>query len=158
MKKKSHQNWSWILMVLFLALSVVDYRFGLLGILCITIPLIHALRGHGKVHCSHYCPRGSLLGKFLKYVSLEKNLPSVAREKWFKNGLIILMLVVFTISLIHSAGDWTKIGFAIFRLMSASLAVGILTGIIFKPRSWCVVCPMGHGTELIKTRLDRSKK
>jgi len=38
--------------------------------------------------------------------------------------------------------------------MTASLALGVIMGVIYKPRSWCQVCPMGYVTELI----SKSKK
>lgn len=148
-KKKSHQKWSWIFMILFITLSIVDIKFGLLGLICMTVPMYHALRGRGKVHCSHYCPRGSLLGNFLKNISFDNNLPKKLRGKTVKKILLVLMLTMFTISLIHAGPNINKIAFAIFRLMMSSLVLGILMGVVFKPRSWCQVCPMGYGTELI---------
>lgn len=157
-KAKSHMKWSWIFMVLFIVLSVVDIRFGLLGFICMTVPMYHALRGRGKIHCSHYCPRGSLLGNFLKYISLDYNLPKSLRGKNAKNILLILMITMFSISLTHAGLNVKKIGFAVFRLMTASLALGIIMGIIFKPRAWCQVCPMGHATGLIKQSMDKKAK
>jgi hypothetical protein len=155
-KKKSHQKWSWIFMVLFITLSIVNIKFGLLGLICMTVPLYHALRGRGKIHCSHYCPRGSLLGKFVQYISLKNNLPKNMRGKTAKRILLGLMLTMFTISMIHAGPNINKIAFAIFRLMTASLTLGIIMGVIFKPRSWCQVCPMGYGTELI-TKAKKNK-
>lgn len=154
-KRKSHMKWSWVLMVSFILLSIIDIRFGLLGFLCMTVPLYHALRGRGKIHCSHYCPRGSLLGKFLKSLSFDNNLPPYLRGKGAKNVLLGLMLIMFSISLSHAGLNIYRIAFAVFRLMMVSLAVGVLMGIIFKPRSWCQVCPMGHGTALIKNMMDK---
>lgn len=154
-KAKSHVKWSWIFMVLFITLSILDIRFGLLGFICMGTPMYHAIRGRGKIHCSHYCPRGSLLGNFLKNISLQNNLPKKLRVKTVKNILLILMMTMFTISLIHAGLNLTKIAFAIFRLMTASLALGIIMGVIFRPRSWCQVCPMGYATGLIKKATDK---
>ncbi|WHH60847.1 4Fe-4S binding protein [Petroclostridium sp. X23] len=153
MKRKNHQEWSWILMVLFIMLSILDIRFGLLGLICMTVPLYHALRGRGKVHCSHYCPRGSLLGKFLTHINLNNNLPKSLRGKTAKKVMLGIMMIMFSISLSHAGFNITKIAFAIFRLMTASLTLGIIMGIIFKPRSWCQVCPMGYASELITNSL-----
>ncbi len=89
-KRKSHMKWSWIIMISFIVLSILDIRFGFLGFLCITVPLYHAIRGRGKIHCSHYCPRGSLLGNFLKHISLDNNMPSYLRSKKSKEYTIRL--------------------------------------------------------------------
>lgn len=150
MNKKSHLSWSWILIVGFFGLSIINIWFGLFGFVCMGMPVYHALRGRGKIHCSKYCPRGSFLGKFLAKVSLNNTLPSFMRTKAFKNILLIFMLSMFSFSLIHSHFVPIKIAMALFRLMLASFIVGIVMGIFFKPRSWCQVCPMGHGTAIIK--------
>lgn len=160
MAVKSHQSWSWILMVLFIVLSVVDIRFGLLGFVCIGTPIYHALRGRGKIHCSKYCPRGSILGKFLQSISLENNLPAGFKGKTAKNILLGLMITMFSISLYHAfqaPNVIRAVAFGVFRLMMASLALGVVMGVIFKPRSWCQVCPMGHATSLIKQNQDKKK-
>ncbi|WP_432403708.1 4Fe-4S binding protein [Wukongibacter sp. M2B1] len=156
-KTKSHMKWSWIFMVLFILLSIIDIRFGVLGFICMTVPMYHAIRGRGKVHCSHYCPRGSLLGNFLKNISLQNNLPKKFKGKAVKNGLLILMMTMFSVSLIHAGPSLPRIAFAVFRLMTASLALGIVMGVIFKPRTWCQVCPMGYATGLIKKAKDKKE-
>lgn len=153
MKFKSHQKWSWILIVTFFALSILNIYFGFLGILCMTIPIYHALRGRGKVHCSHYCPRGSFLGKFLEKISLQKKLPDSLRTSKFKNIVLIFMISMFTLSLILSNGEMEKIAMSIVRLMFASFVLGIILGIFYKPRAWCQICPMGHATSIIAKKI-----
>ena len=58
------------------------------------------------------------------------------------------MVVMFSISLVRAGLNVERIAFAVFRMMMSSLAVGIIMGIVSKPRSWCQVCPMGHATSL----------
>lgn len=149
LQKKSHMEWAWVLIIGFFVLGIVNIYFGLLGLLCMTTPMFHAFRGKGKIHCSHYCPRGSIFGKFLPNFSRDKKLPDFMRTKWFKNVLLGLMITMLTIAMIHAHGNPQKIAFALFRFMSVSFAVGVLMGIFFKPRSWCQVCPMAHATGII---------
>lgn len=142
-------SWSWIFMILFFSLAIVDIRFGILGLICMGVPVILALRGGGKVHCAKYCPRGSMLGKFLQKISLNNNLPKFINNKFVKVALLVWMVGMFTISLVMAGGDFTKTAYAIFRMMAMSTVVGIFMGVVFKPRSWCTVCPMGYATGLI---------
>lgn len=158
LSKKSHMEWSWLLIISFFILSIVNIYFGILGMVCMTAPLYHAFKGHGKLHCSHYCPRGSVFGKYLPYISTNKPLPLWMREKWFKNLLLFTMLMLFSFSMYHSGGDFKKISFGLFRLMLSSFVVGALLGVFFKPRAWCQVCPMGHGTSLIDNLMKNNKK
>lgn len=158
LKKKSHMDWAWILILSFFILSILNIYFGLLGLICMTAPLYHAFKGHGKLHCSHYCPRGSIFGKSLQRFSLNRALPEWMRTKWFKNLLLFIMLGLFSFSMYHSGRDLKKISFGIFRLMTVSFIVGALLGIFFKPRSWCQVCPMGHGTGMIENLLKKESR
>lgn len=150
MKKiKNQQHWTWIIIISFFILGFLDSRFGILGLVCMTAPIYHALRGEGKVHCSKYCPRGSFLGKFLEKLSLQNQLPAYLRTKKAKNILLVIMITVFSFSMYHTGFVFDKMAFAILRFMAMSFIIGIIMGIFFKPRSWCVVCPMGHGAGLI---------
>jgi polyferredoxin len=119
-------------------------------------PFFHALRGKGKIHCSKHCPRGSFLGKFLSYISMNNPLPKFMRTKIFKNLILIIMISLFSLSIIHSGFVFEKMAFAFFRFMGISFIVGIVLGIFFKPRSWCQICPMGHGTGLIEKALQKN--
>ena len=42
-----------------------------------------------------------------------------------------------------------QFAFGFYSVMLTSTILGILTMILFKPRSWCVYCPMGTMTQLI---------
>lgn len=156
--KKSHMSWSWIFMVLFLTLSIIDFRFGILGFVCMGTPIVHALRGEGKIHCQKYCPRGSFLGKFLEQISMKNNPPKFMTKKSFKHFMLILMMTMFSISMYHTGGEFNKIAFAMFRFMTASFGLGLVLGVFYRPRTWCVICPMGHASGLIKSAQDNVGK
>ena len=147
---KSIVKWSWILLVTFFALSFWDIRFALLGFLCMAAPIGFAIAGKGKVHCSHYCPRGSFLGKFLPFVSLNKTLPGFMSTKWFKNALLVFMFSAFGTCLFRMGLGYENVGRAVFNMMLRSFLVAAVIGIIFMPRSWCKICPMGHAAGIIR--------
>ena len=153
MKKRTPQSfmkWSWIFLLAFFALSFIDIRFAVAGFLCMAAPIGFALAGKGKIHCSHYCPRGSFFGKFLPYLSLKKTLPAFMGTRWFKHGLLILMIVFFGRCLYRMGWGLENIGQAVLNMMLRSLLMGAIIGVVFMPRSWCKVCPMGHAAGLIR--------
>ncbi|MDL2313779.1 4Fe-4S binding protein [Desulfovibrio sp. OttesenSCG-928-C14] len=46
--------------------------------------------------------------------------------------------------------DWAmQFAFGFYSLMLTSLTLGLITMLLFKPRSWCVYCPMGTMTQAI---------
>ncbi len=49
-----------------------------------------------------------------------------------------------------SSSDWMgQFAFGFYSIMLTSTVLGIITMLLFKPRSWCVYCPMGSMTQLI---------
>lgn len=151
-------SWSWILMVLFMGFGIYDYRVGILGLVCMALPVFHALRGRGKVHCRSYCPRGSIFGKWLPLLSFQNDLPLIFANKKFKNAVLIFMLTIFGFSLYRAGFNFNRIAFSVFKFMIASSIVGVILGVFFKPRSWCVVCPMGTATGMITQLKVNDKK
>ena len=43
----------------------------------------------------------------------------------------------------------TQFAFGFYSVMLTSTILGIITMVLFKPRSWCVYCPMGTMTQMI---------
>ncbi|NTW71736.1 MAG: 4Fe-4S ferredoxin [Eubacteriaceae bacterium] len=150
---KNIQSWSYVIILGFFILSFLDRRFGIFGLVCMGHPVYLALKGHGKAHCSKVCPRGSFFGNVLDKISMNNTLPKSWRTKKVKNGILVLMIFAFSWLSIRSGGGFVEIATVIFRMMFISFLIGTLLGIIFKPRSWCQVCPMGHGAYLIDKKM-----
>lgn len=52
-----------------------------------------------------------------------------------------------------------QFAFGFYSVMLTSTVLGLITMVLFKPRSWCVYCPMGTMTQLIcKLRAPREGK
>ena len=46
--------------------------------------------------------------------------------------------------------DWVaKFSFGFYSLMLTSTLIGIIVMVLFKPRTWCVFCPMGSMTQAV---------
>ncbi|NLL73390.1 MAG: 4Fe-4S binding protein [Clostridiales bacterium] len=50
----------------------------------------------------------------------------------------------------------SQFAFGFYSVMLTSTILGIITNILFKPRSWCIYCPMGTMTQLICEIKDKS--
>jgi len=49
-----------------------------------------------------------------------------------------------------SVAPWiSQFAFGFYSIMLTSTLLGMITMILYKPRSWCVYCPMGTATQLI---------
>ena len=52
----------------------------------------------------------------------------------------------------------TQFAFGFYSVMLTSTILGLITMILFKPRSWCVYCPMGTMTQMICKVRNYNKK
>lgn len=51
-----------------------------------------------------------------------------------------------------------QFAFGFYSVMLTSTVQGLVTMVLFKPRSWCVYCPMGTMTQLIcKAKIGEKK-
>ncbi len=51
---------------------------------------------------------------------------------------------------VNMVNPWVaQFAFGFFSVMVTSTVLGIITMLLYKPRSWCVYCPMGTMTQMI---------
>lgn len=123
--KKRWYDYLWIASLTYLVLGFFNILFSWLGLLCFFIPLLISVVKGTKGYCNRYCGRGQLFGLLGGRFGLsrKKDIPSWMKSKAFRYGFYSVMLT--------------------------STILGLLTMILYKPRSWCVYCPMGTMTQLI---------
>lgn len=81
------------------------------------------------------------------------------------NNLKEIIILLWTFKLPWNFNDLSNItpwiaqfSFGFFSVMLTSTILGIITMILFKPRSWCVYCPMGTMTQgicIIKNKISK---
>lgn len=137
---------SQLLMALLLPIVVVGGyfcpRLGFIVLGLITLFMILASQ-RGRFYCGWLCPMGAFHERILSLVSLKRPIPAVLKSSWFRWALFVVMMGLMTFRLVQAHGDVLATG-SVFRFMwivSTSTAIGL--GLYFKPRTWCVVCPMG---------------
>ena len=155
----SIQDWSWIITLLWMTAANFYHPLGLFGFLCMFTPIIIALSGRGKMHCARICPRGSLIGKIGNVFNLGLNRPKMYGKKWFRPALWAVMMGSFVVLLIlvfpHGI---SALGNAVLIFMEIATLLAITNGILFTPRQWCTICPMGYTSSNLRTfrkKLDK---
>lgn len=97
----------------------------------------------GRLYCGWICPMGSFHERILSLISLKKDIPQLLKKRWFAWLVFILMMGFFSTRLIKTGGDLKQIGSVLSRMWIIATSLAIIIGLIFKPRSWCRICPMG---------------
>lgn len=149
-KMKSQQQWTWVLLAVYVLLTLLLPAAGMLGLICMLVPIALAAFGQGKMHCSHLCPRGSAFSRWLRMAPWPRlTPPQWMKSTLFKVTLMVLMFGRFIWLLAASWGDWLRMASGIGGFMMMSMVVGAIMGLIFPARTWCQVCPMGMMSTLV---------
>ncbi|MFA7366614.1 MAG: 4Fe-4S binding protein [Synergistaceae bacterium] len=183
--KKSWKDKMWIITIVYFSIGLFNIMFAWFGMICFLAPMLMSIFGKDKAFCNSYCGRGqlfTLLGHDRR-LSLNKELPSFLKSKWFRYGFLLFFMVMFvnmlftTWAVFSGSGSlneslkllWTfdlpwrwanragesfplwavQFAYGFYSLMLTSLIIGLLSMLIFKPRSWCVYCPIGTATQMI---------
>ena len=148
--KKRWYDFLWIASLLYLVLGFFNILFAWLGLLCFFIPLVIAFAGGDKGYCNRFCGRGQLFsllgGRF--GLSRRADIPRWMKSKAFRYGFFRLPWHWAYYGTLFSPGV-AQFAFGFYSVMLTSTVLGLVTMVLFKPRSWCVYCPMGTMTQLI---------
>jgi hypothetical protein len=153
---KNIQSWSWIITIVWMTIANIWKPFGLYGLVCMFTPIIIALSGRGKMHCARVCPRGSFIALFTKRISLGKQKPAFMKTRIFHWILWGVMMGTFLVLIIYSIPRGVYVlGGNILVFMEFATGLAVLFGILFAPRAWCTVCPMGFTTGNVRSLLEK---
>jgi len=143
-KKWFYNNITWILFLFMWILPLIDIRFGILGLISMTLCVGLSLFSKGKPYCAYFCPRGGGLKKILSKISLGKTPPKFITNKYTRYGITAL-LTMKVISGIIKAENFTELGAGIYTGFVATSILAIIMGIIMKPRTYCgELCHAGN--------------
>lgn len=97
----------------------------------------------GRAWCDWMCPRGSFFDLFFSKISLKKIIPPFFKSKATRSFMLGLIFVVLGTQLYLARGDLYGMGRAMVLVLSVTTTVGILLALVYHPRTWCYICPMG---------------
>ena len=157
-RKKHWYDYLWIVTPVYLALGFFNILFAWLGMIFFCLPLLIAIFGGNKPTprwmCSKIFRYGFLIFFLIMFLQMlwttclvgagAGNLNEFVKLfwtfqvpwHWAYHGTILPDAVV-------------QYAFGFYRIMLTSTLIGLVVMIFFKPRSWCVFCPMGSMTQLI---------
>ena len=110
----------------------------------------------GRFWCWHLCPRGSFLDLGMVKISPNKPTPKVFSKQWFRWLILGLLMSFLAYRIAISGGSLMVIGAIFVSICLITTIIAVILALIFKPRSWCAICPMGTLQEQIG-RLNANK-
>jgi polyferredoxin len=146
--KKFVHKWIWLLLVAFCLIGLAYPAVGLVALVCMLAPVIVAA-GKGRMWCGNFCPRGSLNDNLIAKLSRKRKIPLLLKKRPFKILFMLVLMGAFALQLITAWGSWTEAGLVFIRMILLTTALAIVLGTVFRPRTWCVICPMGTMSYLV---------
>lgn len=117
-------------------------RLGLLvGVLMVGFVVLSFFKG--RLWCGYMCPRGGFLERYFVKMSRNKRVPKLLKLKSVRIGVFAGLMSAVSLQFYVAPGTADGIGAVFIRacLITSVIAFGL--GYVFKPRTWCAVCPMG---------------
>jgi len=137
-----------LVMMWFLPLiTVMGLFFPILGYLVVAMIVFFLILSIFKERywCWNLCPRGSFLDGVMTKVSPKNPLPRFVTQIWFRLLMFALILPVSFLvwRIIPKDNIIESVGAAFVSICLVTTIVAIFLAAVTKPRSWCVICPMG---------------
>lgn len=143
-KKNFYKNYTWIIFLLMWILPLIDIRFGILGLISMTMAVTLTLFSKGKPYCAYFCPRGGGLQKLLSRFSIGLKTPKFLTNKITRYGFTILLTVKVVLG-IAKAENVYELGSAMYFGFVTTSILAITMGMLMKPRVYCgQLCHAGN--------------
>jgi ferredoxin-type protein NapH len=146
----------WVLLFIYFFVAIEYPIFGILALVCMLAPVITAFF-LGRKWCGNFCPRGNFSDKILSKISFKKNFPKFIKTNLFRGFVLFVILYVFVYQLMY-VKNFDDLGIIFIRMVFVTTVLAVILGIFFKPRIWCVFCPMGTISTFVSSISKRVKK
>lgn len=140
--KEIWHQWGWLLLMGFIIAGILFPALGTIALLCMLAPVVTSFWS-GRNWCGYYCPRGSFNDYLLAKITLKREMPRIFKESWFRLTFLALLMGAFVIQIILAWGSLVAVGAVFVRMVLLTTLLGIILGIIYNYRTWCLICPMG---------------
>ncbi len=135
----------WLLAGLMLTVLALGWKFPLLGFV-VPLAMLAGMGGgllRGRYVCGNLCPRGSFFDTFFAKFGPRREIP----EKLFAMPLRWLLMAglmgFMVFRLAQNPGSLDHWGLVFWQMCLITTAVALVLGVLFRPRAWCAICPVG---------------
>jgi len=150
------RRYSFILLIAFIALGLLDLRFALLAAICMVAPIVVSIF-KGRFWCGNLCPRGNFYDNVVSKFSNKRKPPKLFKSYYFRAIILTIMMIVFISGVNKNLGNLYGIGMVFYRMIVVTTIIGIVLSLFYNHRTWCNFCPMGTLASVI-AKFRKSKK
>ena len=136
----------WLLMPIALITIAFGWKYRWISFI---VPIVMVLGigsllfHRGRYFCGNFCPRGAFYDRILQPLSRKKRIPDFFRNKIFRWVMFFILFGVFILQAIKPPYTVAHFGLMFWIMCTVTTILGVILGIFFSQRTWCVFCPIG---------------
>lgn len=141
----------WLLAPIAILTLVVGWKFVWLGFTVPVVMAIGVIGGllRGRYVCGNFCPRGSFFDRILAKMTSNRKIPSALRSMGLRAGIFSVLMGFLLWRLAADPSNADHWGFVFWSMCAITTSVGIVLALLYHPRAWCAVCPVGSLANVI---------
>lgn len=135
----------WVLALIMLLTIAVGWRYPLVGFV-VPAAMAASIAGsffRGRYVCGNFCPRGSFFDTLFRLVGGPRDVPALLRGSAFRWAFLALLMGFLGWQISRNPADPAHWGFVFWMACALTTGIGIVLGLAFRARTWCLVCPVG---------------
>lgn len=101
---KLWKKYSFVLLIAFVLMGLIDLRFAMAAAICMIAPIIVSIF-RGRFWCGNLCPRGNFYDNVVSKFSNKRKVPKFLKSNYFRIVLMIFMLTMFTLGIKKNWGN-----------------------------------------------------
>ena len=136
------KNYSYILLISFIVVSLFDFRVSIVAVICMIAPIIVSIF-RGRYWCGNLCPRGNFYDNIMSRFSKKKDVPKFLKSIYFRLLVVLFMFTMFGLGIKENWGNPAGIGMVFYRIIVITTLIGVVLSLFYSNRTWCHFCPMG---------------
>lgn len=142
------KKYSYTLLLIFIVVSLFDFRIGIVAIICMLAPVIVSFF-RGRFWCGNLCPRGNFYDNIMSKFSKNRPVPKFLKSTAFRVFVVLFMFTMFGLGVRQNWGNPAGIGMVFYRIIVITTFIGIALSFFYNHRTWCHFCPMGSLSALV---------
>ncbi len=127
------------------AVLALGWRYPLLG-LVVPVVVVTGLTVslfRGRYFCGNGCPRGAFLDSLPIPDKRWRPLPEWLKNQYLRWAAVVVLFSVMIGRGLQDPGSVAHWGLVFWQMCLVTTAVALILAMIYRPRAWCAVCPVG---------------
>jgi len=135
----------WLLSSVMLITLFFGWKYPLLGFTVPVAMLTGIIGGmfRGRYICGNICPRGSFYDTAFRYLGGTRPVPEFMYSMKFRWSAMAVLMSLMALQIAQNPGDPMHWGRVFWLVCLLTTVVGVVFGMIYRPRTWCSFCPVG---------------